>query len=183
MATKPLPPQDLLRNRLSYEADTGALIWRERPASNFPASRYPKDRLAKIWNGKFAGGPALASPMANGYLHGALDSVDYLQHRIIWKLITGVDPEHIDHINGVRDDNRLCNLRSVSVSGNMRNRRISSNNQSGVIGVYLEKKTGLWCASIEVDGVVIYLGRHVHIADAQAARVAAEIEHGFISRY
>lgn len=183
MATKILPPQERLHNRLKYDAETGELIWRERPPCDFAVGRYPQDRLANIWNGKFAGRPALASPMPNGYLHGAFDSADYLQHRIIWKLLTGSEPLHIDHINGLRTDNRIANLRSVTVSGNMRNRSLSRNNRSGVIGVHFEARSGLWCASMEVGGAVLYLGRFPLIEDAERARKTAEAEHGFSPRH
>lgn len=62
----------------------------------------------------------------------------------------------VDHINGVRHDNRKCNLRVCSQKENMRNRRTT--NQAGYKGVYWNKKLHCWTARIRVDGRTLYLG-------------------------
>lgn len=183
MKAKPLPSRERLLQRLDYDPKTGEMTWKERPPEDFSEGRYPTARQANIWNGKFAGKPALASPMANGYLHGALDSTDYLQHRIIWKLVTGDEPEFVDHVNGIRDDNRWENLRSTSVTQNMRNRRLPRNNTSGVMGVHWDAKANLWCATIVVLGRLVYLGRYANIDEAARVRKTADLRYGFSSRH
>lgn len=183
MANKLLPPQDRLLKRLSYNSATGLLLWRAREPDDFLPAKYPAERVAKIWNGKFAGTPALACPMPNGYLHGAFDSVDYLQHRVIYKLVTGQEPIDIDHFDGNRSNNRFANFRSTDPSNNMRNRSRSSNNTSGVNGVYRVGTKDRWYAQIEVEGRTFHLGTHDTIEAAAAARLAADHRHGFTERH
>lgn len=60
-----------------------------------------------------------------------------LLHRWIWEELVGpILPNHeIDHINGIRTDCRLENLRLVKKIGNLRNRAKPANNTSGTTGV------------------------------------------------
>lgn len=59
---------------------------------------------------------------ASGYRRINISSVDWAEHRLIWKVVTGEDPQGvIDHINGIRDDNRFENLRDVPPSVNAMN--------------------------------------------------------------
>lgn len=183
MAKKLLPSQERLLKRLGYNPDTGDLLWLERPVSDFEGMAYPAERHAKVWNSKHVGKPALNAMAANGYRHGVFDNVDYLQHRIIWKLAHGTDPNFIDHLNGDRSDNRLSNLRSVTFNENMRNRKISSNNTSGFPGVYFEKRSQLWIVQLEIEGRVSYVGGYVDKADAIAARIKACEGLGFTERH
>lgn len=61
---------------------------------------------------------------ALGYVTLKIDYVRYTGHRIAWLLMTGDWPQfEIDHINGVRHDNRWINLRDVPRSINQQNRR------------------------------------------------------------
>ncbi len=87
---------------------------------------------------------------------------DHAGHRIAWVLYYGKNPEvFIDHINGVRDDNRICNLREVNRNGNMQNIvKPQKNNSTGFLGV--SKCPGVknkWLSQIYKDGVVYILGR------------------------
>jgi len=54
---------------------------------------------------------------------------------VAWLLIHKVWPDEIDHINGVKNDNRLLNLRSVSHRTNMQNTKKPNDNSSGRIGI------------------------------------------------
>lgn len=64
----------------------------------------------------------------------------YRTHRIVWELHNGKIPKgmQIDHINGVRSDNRIENLRIVTNKINSQNRGKRSSNTSGVTGVYFQ---------------------------------------------
>lgn len=60
---------------------------------------------------------------SGGYRRVYLCLFDWAEHRLIWKVVTGQEPRGlVDHINGVRDDNRFENLRDVSPSVNAVNR-------------------------------------------------------------
>lgn len=116
----------------------------------------------------------------DGYRVVEINYVPYKVHRIIWCMETGNWPiRQIDHINGIRDDNRIENLRDVSPRGNSRNRAKSSRNTSGEVGVYLHKETGRWRAMIRVDQKLIHLGLFKDKQDAIRARKRGENKYGF----
>lgn len=170
---------DIARQLLKYEPETGKLFWKERPREMFPA-----DRHWKMWNTRFAGSEAFTSVDGSGYRHGGIFARIYKAHRVIWLMQTREWPsEQIDHINGVRDDNRFGNFRSVSSAENSRNRSLAVNNISGVTGVFWRKRTQKWHAQIDIDGCRIRLGCFAAIEDAIAARSAANIAHGFSDRH
>lgn len=136
MKTLHLPQVEYLRERLDYDSETGEFTWKSSPRNG--------------WNGKPAGWKTLDTRATGGYVMVKLDYVDYYAHRLAWKYITGKDPEHgIDHINGIRDDNRFCNLREATQSQNSMNAKIQSNNTSGVKGVSRVKRTGRWKAELD----------------------------------
>jgi len=70
-------------------------------------------------------------------------------HRLIMKASPG---DIVDHINRDTFDNRRINLRLVSLSENVRNSKIPTNNKSGTKGVYYHKATRKWEAFIRVEG-------------------------------
>jgi hypothetical protein len=104
----------------------------------------------------------------------------YLAHRVIWAMQTGAWPEaQIDHISGVRHDNRWLNLRSVTRAENQKNMQVRSDNTSGYSGIGWSERTRKWRTRIFVDGKEHHIGDFHDINDAIAARKAAEAEHGF----
>ena len=80
----------------------------------------------------------------------------------------GFAPPYIDHINGVKTDNRLCNLREATISQNNMNRGLQSNNSSGSTGVD-KIKNGRWRARINVNKKEIHLGYFIEKSDALKA--------------
>lgn len=179
MAAKPLPSQEVLRQLLRYEPETGKLFWKERGPGWFQNGRHSAEHNAGVWNARYANGEAFLSPSADGYYRGAIFNVFYRSHRIIWKMVTGTDPIEIDHINGIRTDNRWVNLRSVEGSVNMKNSQTYATNSSGRVGVGWFKARNKWRAQIFVAGRARHLGFFDSFDDAVAARVSAEIEHGY----
>jgi len=79
----------------------------------------------------------------------------------------------IDHINGNRSDNRLCNLREATHQQNCMNRSRALNNKSGYVGVSWHSKGNKWQAHISVAGKSIYLGLFENVEDAHNARIEA----------
>lgn len=82
----------------------------------------------------------------------------------------------IDHINGNRADNRKSNLRICKQQQNAINRAISSQNTSGIMGVWFDKSRNKWCAEIKFDYIKCYLGRYNDIEDAVFVRYYAELK-------
>lgn len=172
MTNKPLPDAKYLRYRMSYNPDTGMLIWNPK---------HIKTAHDKMWNKRFAGTNALNNKDRSGYLYGHIDGVRHKAHRIIWKMVYGEDPAEIDHINRVRSDNRIVNLRVVNRFKNMQNLGIRCDNQSGTPGVYFHKQNGKWVARIGINGHKYSLGSYSDIGDAIRARHKAEVQYGFVA--
>jgi hypothetical protein len=161
-----MPSQAELHRVLEYFPETGKFVWRHRPEAR------------QSWNTRYAGKQALTSRY-KGYLWGnVLGSRTLLAHRIAFKYAFGREPFQIDHINGDRSDNRLCNLREVTCSENRRNSARPRNNTSGIIGVS-RVPSGNWLAQIKVGGIIRSLGTYQSREEAGAARKAAEERLGF----
>lgn len=175
--TKSLPAQKLLLQLLDYDPETGLLTWRPRPVEMFNSTKFSKQANASRWNTRNAGKPAFSSDNGLGYRVGAIYGSNFLAHRVIWKMMTGEDPQHIDHIDGDPGNNQWSNLRSVSRSTNMRNAARPGTNKSGRVGVRRAKER--WSAHIKMLGKNISLGHYDTFEEACAARLAAEKANGF----
>ena len=86
--------------------------------------------LAQAYPSSDANGP-------NGYIRISRNNIVIYLHRWIWEQIHGPIPDgwEIDHINGIRTDNRLSNLRCVPKIENLKNSSKRSDNTTGVVGV------------------------------------------------
>lgn len=156
-----LPSQAVLKNMFNYDPDTGVLTRRRQ--ANGPTHTA-------------AAGTVVGYPGAKGYLTArAAGQGHYYLHRIIWKWMTGRDPgDTIDHVNGVKTDNRWSNLREatpVQQAGNTRRRKKAA---SGYTGVYkLPAGRRQWCA--------VLAGRYIGVfstpEEANAARQFAANQH------
>lgn len=114
-------------------------------------------------------------PHRNRYIVLTIKGKQYPEHRVIFLYHHGYLPEHeIDHINRVRDDNRIENLREVSVQCNQRNTGNRSTNKSGVKGVLAVNMGRSWRSGIRVDNVQRWLGTYPDKRNAVLARLAAE---------
>jgi hypothetical protein len=83
-----------------------------------------------------------------GYRIVGLDYQNVLVHQLIYLMHHGYVPECIDHINGIRDDNRIENLRSASCSENNYNQKISKRNKTGCKNVSWNKARSKWVVRI-----------------------------------
>lgn len=164
----------LLRKLISYDPESGILIWKERPAGYFKSAK-----ICDEWNAKHANMPCGYDNGA-GYIVLGIFGRPYRSHRIAWALHYGEWPKSdIDHINGKRSDNRIINLRDVTRSENMRNGTRPSNNTSGQVGVHFDNYASKWCAHIWVDGAAKHLGLFANKELAIEARLAAQKKYGF----
>ena len=105
----------------------------------------------------------------NGYKRLTINKKLTSCHRIIWEMHNGDIPKGmcIDHINRVRDDNRIENLRLVTQTENALNSKLKATNTLGIKGVYKDKKQ--WVAKFK--GVCLYSGQS--FAEAYRARLKA----------
>jgi hypothetical protein len=174
------PRPELLQTLLQYDPETGALHWRKRSLEMFAnCPLRPAHEVRDRWNTKNAGRAALTAPTHNGYMFGTLLGKSVRAHHVIWAMMTGKWPTaQIDHINGVRTDNRWCNLRQVQQLDNSRNMGLPSDNTSGRVGVSRARR-GRWQAYINRDRKRINLGEFGTFEEAVAAREAAELDCGY----
>tara|TARA_Y100000815_G_scaffold272134_1_gene300342 strand:+ start:45 stop:605 length:561 start_codon:yes stop_codon:yes gene_type:complete len=184
MAKRPLPTPEELRQLLRYEPETGKLFWRERPVELFKDDKQRKAASrAKAWNTRYAGKEA-GNRAADGYIDVRLLGIGLFQaHRICYAIAHGHWPDICDHIDGIRDNNRITNLRSVDSSANSRNCAKNCRNSSGRGGVSWLKASRKWLAFINVNGKRIHLGHHENFEDAVSARAKAEKHHNFSARH
>ncbi|MEL0214459.1 MAG: HNH endonuclease signature motif containing protein [Burkholderiaceae bacterium] len=150
MATRLIP--ESIRDVIDYRPKTGELIWLES-------------------RGRFVKAGDVAGSNFKGYIRITYKGVAYLAHRVAWFLSSGEQPgEEIDHINGNKSDNRICNLRSVNKSQNLVN----------------QHRTGVTWQRATVKGKnypfvqAKYRGKHIYkgqsILLAYHARIMAERE-------
>jgi hypothetical protein len=146
-----------LRDVLDYDPTTGAFTWR--------VSR----RAVRA-------GDAAGCVNKQGYVVIRVNGVTRKAHRLAWLHFYGESPARlVDHINGKRADNRICNLRLATNSINMQNQRrpMATNMSSGYLGV-TQGRGGRWRASIVVDGKKRSLGTFVTAEEAADAYLTAK---------
>lgn len=113
----------------------------------------------KTGSGRDASKPA-GYKAADGYRSICIKGSHYKEHRLVWLYLTGNWPsDQIDHINGVKDDNRMSNLREATASTNQLYRKCK--------GVKFHQNR--YQASLTVDGVTHYLGRYATEEEAKTA--------------
>lgn len=126
-----------IKQKLVYDPESGSIVNR---TSGLPAKardRYGYVEVRLNVNGKMF------------YLRA---------HRVAWFLTHGIWPKrHLDHINGIKDDNRLINLRDVSPNTNMTNLK---RNREGdqIVGGFFDKVRNKWKSHINHNTKRIHLG-------------------------
>jgi hypothetical protein len=151
---------DLLKELFDYDKETGDLIW-------------------KVSKGGVTSGAVVGCITQYGYKQVRINKKSYLAHRIVFLLHKGYLPKTLDHINGDRVDNRIENLRPVTINQNQHNRKLNKNNTSGHKGVSWCKLTNKWKTSIKLEGKRINLGTFDNLEEAaEVVREAREELHG-----
>ena len=144
--------QQRLFELVTYHADTGRFTWRA------PIS-------PRVRPGAFAG-----NLHHTGYRRLMLDGRRYGEHQLVWLAETGDFPSHrIDHINGVRDDNRRINLRPATAKQNNENTPVRKDNTSGYRGVSWRVRSRKWVAQIQHNKRKIHLGYFDTLEEARRA--------------
>lgn len=115
----------------------------------------------------------------HGYFVGTFKGKLYKVHHLVYYHLTGIWPNVIDHKNGIKDDNRLCNLHNGNNTDNNRNQKRRCTNTSGVTGVSYNKGNSKWSAEIFENAKKINLGWFIKFEDAVKVRQDAEVRLGY----
>jgi hypothetical protein len=158
MADADLTAQQL-RELLNYDPQTGLLTWR--------AYR----------NGRALAGAVAGAPRDSGHIVVGIEGKYRPAHRLAWLHFYGEWPkQHIDHINGKPDDNRIANLRDIPMTLNVQNQRGPQvRNTTGFLGV--TKRGKRFGAEISINGKSCKLGSFDTAEAAHAAYLIAKREH------
>lgn len=136
---KPAITSERVSELFEYVAETGVLI-------------------RKVSRGNQVAGNCVKTRSTKGYLRVLVDGQRYYVHQIVWVLFNKTWPEQLDHINGVKSDNRIENLRICDTSTNCHNQHgPRKNNVLGVKGVH-RIRSGKYRAACTVRGVKKDLG-------------------------
>jgi len=130
-----------------------------------------------IWrnptNCRIKKGDVVGCKMPTGYIVTSIVGVQNYVHRIIFLMCNGFVPKEIDHINGDNSDNRIENLRECTKSQNQHNKKLYSNNRSGIKGVSWCKVTRSWVVQVKCGTEVF---RKCGFFDVDTAEQVAKIE-------
>ena len=158
-----------LHTVVDYDPSTGLFTWKVRPLSEFKSLR-----ACLAWNGRNSGKTAGHKNKIHGYIEMSIDSEKLPAHRVAWLYMSGVWPTlDIDHLNGVRHDNRISNLRVVSRAVNLQNVR-GRGARSGFTGVGRVGRK--FAARICIDYRNIHLGYFETAEEAHATYLSKKRE-------
>lgn len=148
-----LPPHAFVARDLRYDPETGQFFWRQ--AGRNRNMHAPVGYMSRSRGRRYIS------------LYGNL----YAASRVAYLLMVGEDPGpgmDMDHVNGDCSDDRWSNLRLLTHSKNLMNRRVYGTS-SGWKGVY--KRGEKYVATVHIGKVQNYLGRYDDPREA-AVRVA-----------
>lgn len=154
--------QEKLKHLLNYDPKTGLFTWNVNRGGTAKA------------------GTRAGNKNAHGYIYINFNKKLIGAHRLAWLYMYGYIPEcDIDHINRVKDDNRIENLRECTRSENMANSKRKRTKKSPYQGVCLDIESGLWLACITKNYKQIHLGRFSTPEEAHAVYIEKSKEiHG-----
>lgn len=146
-----------------FEYKDGSLYWKIKPSN------------------AVSPGDVISTTNRAGYVVFGFKRNQYRAHRVIWEMHNGEIYEgmEIDHINHIRYDNRIENLRVVTRHDNLKNQSMQSNNSSGYTGVRYDGARKKWKVSIKNNGKLEHIGYFDSISSAIYARKEAEGLYGF----
>lgn len=156
--------QTELKEYLHYDPDTGYFTWLKKPNK-------------KIYLGSRAG-----TIHKNGYRQISFKGKNYPEHRLVWLYVYGNFPKAkhiIDHINHKRDDNRLTNLREITIAENNRNASKNKNTHIGEQGIWYCKRRKRYIAEIQFNGKKVFQKSFTDINQAILQRKTKLLELGF----
>lgn len=152
---------DFLFEYLRYNETKGEFTWIKRPNKNIHLHT------------------RAGTKNSAGYRVISLFGKRYLEHRLAWFYVHGEMPKHeIDHINQIRDDNRISNLRQVTRSENQRN-KTRKDSRVDEVGIWWCRRRKRYIAEITLNGKKVYQKSFTDIDEAIQQRKAKALELGF----
>lgn len=155
-----------------FEYKDGALYWKLREVKHF---------TDKNFNSK-CGGKKAGNIMQKGYWRIRYQYTFFQEHRLIYFMFTGQEPQVVDHIDGNPLNNSIENLRAADIIMNARNIKGSKNNKSGYANIRLSK-SGKYSVHVSILGKQIMLGTFKNIHEAIKVRDEFKKVHGYTNRY
>lgn len=140
------PSKAEIEDLFEVDIDLGTLIWMK------PPKQHP--RMLGL-----NAGSSRPNSRGKSYVRVKINGVAYLRSHLIYICANGSDCEMIDHINGDSMDDRICNLRSASVTENAWNHRGRKKKAALPMGVR-STAAGRFQARIAVNKSMIHLGTY-----------------------
>lgn len=143
-----------LKSNLRYDEESGDFLW-------------------IVKRGRAKAGSIAGRVNPNGYRYIGVNGKEYLAARLVWLWHHGSFPPNcIDHINGVKLDNRIQNLRPATVAQNAENLRKGKSNH--LLGAHPQVNCSTWYSKIVVKGKRVHLGAFATEIEAHTAYVEAK---------
>jgi len=144
--------QEYLKSILSYDPETGL---------------FTDIKTKKIIGKKYK----------SKYVFIYISNKNHYAHRLAWLYVHGNIPKNcIDHIDGIKYNNKISNLREATSAQNSQNikKAHSSNKSTGLLGVHLRKDTGKFQVRIDINNKQKYIGNFKTKEEAHEAYVKAK---------
>ena len=173
--------QELVKEFLDYNPETGVFTWKERDIKYFKESKkggiknFTPEWSQKKWNTRYAGQVA-GCEKPDGYRIINIFKQRNYAHRLAWLYIYGEWPKQdIDHIDGNPRNNRISNLRDISRSLNGQNqKKAQKRSKSGLLGACWCPRDEVWVSQIFADGRRHFLGNFQDKYSAHEAYIQAK---------
>lgn len=127
--------QEELFSILDYDKSTGIFRWKITASRTVPIGSI----AGSIHNKK-------------GYRKVCYKGKMYYLHRLAMLYVYGEMPKYVDHIDGVRDNNRIDNLRACTKSQNNFNSKVYKTNSTGYKNIYFNDSKNKFIVSFKVSG-------------------------------
>lgn len=150
---KLMPPKSVLDEHFIIDVEAGKVYWKKHPFfTGFEGKEVSTDRMV-------------------GYSRMRVPGFgSYAIHRVIWFYHTGREPNYLDHVNRIKTDNRIINLRECTATENTFNKKYDDSNNLGFKGISV-LRSGRYQARVSVNGVRVSLGSFVTKQEAVEARL------------
>jgi hypothetical protein len=166
--------QEILKELIHYDPDTGIFTWKERGIKWFKRSSN-----CKWWNSRYSNKQAGHIHENSGMVYIVIRVLKtrYQGHQLAILYEKGDFVKEVDHIDGDGTNNKIKNLREVTHLENSKNQKLRKNNKTGFNGIdYRNKK---YKVRIGDNCERLWIGTYDTLEEAIEARKEAEIKYGY----